>query len=51
MRFWLGILCAAVSGAATWWLSHDAILTGGAALIAALLVWVFGGLSIAVFDI
>ena len=49
-RFWSGLACGAVSGLVTWLLTVDDALTGVAAIIAAVLVWLFGGIALAVLD-
>ncbi|WP_328439164.1 hypothetical protein [Nocardia puris] len=49
-RFLIGSLCGVVSGAVTWWLTSDPSITTIAALVAAVLVWLFGGLALVLID-
>lgn len=49
-RFVLGLVCGFVSGIITWCLVSDLTWTVLAGGIAVLLVWLFGGLALAVFD-
>lgn len=50
IRFLFGLLCGAFSGAVTWWLTTDPGITTVAALAAAVLAWVFGGLALVLID-
>lgn len=50
IRFLFGLLCGVISGAVTWWLTADPGITTVAALVAAVLVWLFGGLVLVLID-
>ncbi len=49
-KFLIGVLCGIVSGAVTWTLTNDSALTGLAALVAAVLAWLLGGLALVLID-
>lgn len=49
-RFWTGVICGGVSGVLTWFVSQSGTLGAAVALGVTVLVWLFGGAILAVFD-